>query len=34
MLAYSLANAKAELAKSKYPHGFATKLLISGGVQK
>jgi hypothetical protein len=34
VLAYSLANAKAELAKSKYPHGFDTKLLISGGVQK
>ena len=34
VLAFSLAAAKAELAKSKYPHGFATKLLISGGVQK
>jgi peptide/nickel transport system substrate-binding protein len=34
VLAYSLADAKAELAKSKYPHGFDTKLLISGGVQK
>ena len=30
----ALRAAKAELAKSKYPHGFATKLLISGGVQK
>ena len=34
VLAYSLAEAKAELAKSKYPKGFATKLLIAGGVQK
>ncbi len=34
VLAFSLAAAKAELAKSKYPHGFSTKLLIAGGVQK
>ena len=34
VLAYSLAQAKAELAQSKYPHGFTTSLLISGGVQK
>lgn len=34
VLGYSLAKAKAELAKSKYPSGFATKLLIDGGVQK
>jgi len=34
VLAYSLSAAKAELAKSKYPHGFKTKLLIAGGVQK
>jgi peptide/nickel transport system substrate-binding protein len=33
-LAYSITAAKAELAKSSYPHGFDTKLLISGGVQK
>jgi peptide/nickel transport system substrate-binding protein len=33
-LTYSLSNAKAELAKSAYPHGFSTKLLISGGVEK
>jgi peptide/nickel transport system substrate-binding protein len=33
-LAYSLSDAKAELAKSKHPHGFKTKLLISGGVEK
>ena len=33
-LAYSLDSAKAELAKSTYPHGFTTSLLISGGVQK
>jgi peptide/nickel transport system substrate-binding protein len=31
---YSLANAKAELAKSKFPNGFSTSLLIDGGVQK
>jgi len=34
LLNYSLSAAKAELAQSKYPHGFKTKLLISGGVQK
>jgi peptide/nickel transport system substrate-binding protein len=34
VLAYSLADAKAELAKSGYPKGFTTSLLISGGVQK
>jgi len=34
VLAYSLADAKAELAKSAYPKGFTTSLLISGGVQK
>lgn len=34
VLAYSLANAKAELAKSKFPDGFSTKLLIDEGVQK
>jgi peptide/nickel transport system substrate-binding protein len=33
-LAASLSLAKAELKKSKYPHGFSTKLLISGGVEK
>jgi peptide/nickel transport system substrate-binding protein len=33
-LAFSLAQAKASLAKSKYPHGFSTELLIDGGVQK
>ncbi len=33
-LAYSLADAKAELAKSKFPNGFSTSLLIDGGVQK
>jgi peptide/nickel transport system substrate-binding protein len=33
-LGASLSKAKAELAKSKYPHGFTTKLLISGGVEK
>ncbi len=33
-LAYSVADAKAELAKSKFPNGFSTSLLISGGVQK
>ncbi len=33
-LAYSLSAAKAELKKSKYPNGFDTKLLISGGVEK
>jgi peptide/nickel transport system substrate-binding protein len=34
VLAYSLQKAKAELAKSKFPKGFSTKLLIDGGVQK
>jgi peptide/nickel transport system substrate-binding protein len=34
VLAYSLAQAKAELAQSKFPKGFSTKLLIDGGVQK
>jgi peptide/nickel transport system substrate-binding protein len=34
VLKYDLTAAKAELAKSKYPHGFDTKLLISGGVEK
>jgi peptide/nickel transport system substrate-binding protein len=34
VLAYSLTNAKAELAKSKYPKGFSTKLLVDGGNQK
>jgi peptide/nickel transport system substrate-binding protein len=34
VLTFNLSAAKAELAKSKYPHGFDTKLLISGGVQK
>jgi len=34
LLNFSLSAAKAELAQSKYPHGFSTKLLISGGVQK
>ncbi len=33
-LAYSVSAAKAELKKSKYPNGFDTKLLISGGVEK
>ena len=34
VLAYSLQKAKAELAMSKFPKGFSTKLLIDGGVQK
>ncbi len=34
VLAYDLAAAKAELAQSKFPKGFSTQLLISGGVQK
>ena len=34
VLGYNLAAAKAELAKSAFPKGFDTKLLISGGVQK
>jgi peptide/nickel transport system substrate-binding protein len=34
VLGYSVAAAKASLAKSNYPSGFATELLIDGGVQK
>ena len=34
VLAYSLTKAKAELAQSKFPKGFSTKLLIDGGIQK
>ena len=34
LLEHSLSAAKAELAQSKYPGGFTTSLLISGGVQK
>jgi peptide/nickel transport system substrate-binding protein len=34
VLNYNLAAAKAELAKSKFPKGFSTTLLIDGGVQK
>ena len=34
VLAASLSRAKAELAQSKFPNGFSTKLLIDGGVQK
>ena len=34
VLAYSLTKAKAELAQSKYPKGFSTKLLVDGGNQK
>jgi peptide/nickel transport system substrate-binding protein len=34
VLGYSVAAAKASLAKSKYPNGFSTELLIDGGVQK
>jgi peptide/nickel transport system substrate-binding protein len=33
-LAYNLAAARAELAKSSFPSGFDTTLLIDGGVQK
>jgi peptide/nickel transport system substrate-binding protein len=33
-LAYSVSAAKASLAKSKFPNGFSTQLLIDGGVQK
>lgn len=33
-LGYSPAAARAELAKSKYPKGFTTELLIDGGVEK
>ena len=32
-LAYNVSTAKSELAKSAYPHGFSTKLLVSGGDQ-
>jgi peptide/nickel transport system substrate-binding protein len=34
VLGFSVAGAKASLAKSKYPNGFSTELLIDGGVQK
>ncbi len=34
VLAFSLSQAKAELAQSKFATGFSTKLLIDGGVQK
>ncbi len=34
VLAYSLTKAKAELAQSKYPKGFSTKLLVDSGNQK
>jgi peptide/nickel transport system substrate-binding protein len=34
VLNFSLSQAKAELAQSKFPKGFSTKLLIDGGVQK
>jgi peptide/nickel transport system substrate-binding protein len=34
VLEFSLSQAKAELAQSKFPKGFSTKLLIDGGVQK
>ncbi len=34
LLGHGLAAARAELAKSKYPKGFSTELLIDGGVQK
>jgi peptide/nickel transport system substrate-binding protein len=34
VLDYSLSAAKAELAKSAFPNGFKTTLLIDGGVQK
>jgi peptide/nickel transport system substrate-binding protein len=34
VLEYSLSKAKAELAKSKYPKGFATKILVDSGNQK
>ncbi len=34
VLEFSVAQAKAELAQSKFPKGFSTKLLIDGGVQK
>jgi peptide/nickel transport system substrate-binding protein len=34
VLAYSFTKAKAELAQSKYPKGFSTKLLVDSGNQK
>jgi peptide/nickel transport system substrate-binding protein len=34
ILRHSISRAKAELAKSKFPKGFSTALLIDGGVQK
>ena len=34
LLGHNVAAAKAELAKSKFPKGFTTELLIDGGVQK
>jgi peptide/nickel transport system substrate-binding protein len=34
VLEYSLSKAKAELAQSKYPKGFATKILVDSGNQK
>jgi peptide/nickel transport system substrate-binding protein len=34
VLTNSLSQAKAELAQSRFPKGFSTKLLIDGGVQK
>jgi peptide/nickel transport system substrate-binding protein len=34
VLKYSLSKAKAELAQSKYPKGFATKILVDSGNQK
>jgi peptide/nickel transport system substrate-binding protein len=34
VLAYDVSAAKAELAKSSYPHGFSTKLLVSAGDTK
>jgi peptide/nickel transport system substrate-binding protein len=34
VLEYSLTKAKAELAESKYPKGFSTKLLVDSGNQK
>ena len=34
LLGHSLSAARAELAKSKYPKGFSTEVLIDGGVQK
>ncbi len=34
VLTYSASAAAAEMAQSRYPNGFTTRLLISGGVQK